>query len=136
MSKFCLDFENFWNKKTNCLKIIIVNHYFLIRIEFQFLKETYSSNELFVNMQHRETFRFRDENRDDELLFDSSVDQIIKQFEDIFFNVSSIEIICKERINDFSKIYLSLFSLFVNVFIFNIKFDVEDILYSSSKFDC
>ncbi len=50
ISKFCLDFENFWKKKTNSLKIIVVNHYFLIRIKLQLLKEIYSSNEFFVNV--------------------------------------------------------------------------------------
>jgi hypothetical protein len=59
----------------------------------------YSSDQLLVNMQHREKFRFDDEDRDDELLFDSSVDHIIKQFEDIFFSASSIKIICKESIS-------------------------------------
>jgi hypothetical protein len=49
-------------------------------------------------MQHREKFRFDDENSDDELLFDSSVDHIIKQFEDVFFNVSLIKIIRKKNI--------------------------------------
>jgi hypothetical protein len=59
----------------------------------------YSSDQLLVSMQHREKFRFDDENRDDELLSDSSVDHIIKQFEDIFFSVSSIKIICKKSIS-------------------------------------
>jgi hypothetical protein len=59
----------------------------------------YSSDQLFVSMQHREKFRFDDEDRDDELFFDSSIDHIIKQFEDIFFSVSSIKIICKESIS-------------------------------------
>jgi hypothetical protein len=59
----------------------------------------YSSNQLLVSMQHREKFRFDDENRDDELFFDSSVDHIIKQFEHIFFSASSIKIICKESIS-------------------------------------
>jgi hypothetical protein len=58
----------------------------------------YSSNQLFVSMQHRKKFRFDDEDRDDELFFDSSVDHIIKQFEDVFFSVSSIKIIRKESI--------------------------------------
>jgi hypothetical protein len=58
----------------------------------------YSSNQFFVSMQHRKKFRFDDENREDELLFDSSVDHFIKQFEDVFFSVSSIKIICKESI--------------------------------------
>jgi hypothetical protein len=58
----------------------------------------YSSNQLFVSMQHREKFRFDDEDRDDELLFDSSIDHIIKQFEDVFFSASSIKIIRKESI--------------------------------------
>jgi hypothetical protein len=58
----------------------------------------YSSNQLFVNMQHREKFRFDDENRNDELFFDSSIDHIIKQFENVFFSVSSIKIIRKENI--------------------------------------
>jgi hypothetical protein len=49
-------------------------------------------------MQHREKFRFDDEDRDDELLFDSSVDHIIKQFEDVFFSASSIKIIRKKNI--------------------------------------
>jgi hypothetical protein len=59
----------------------------------------YSSDQLLVSMQHREKFRFDDEDRDDELLSDSSVDHIIKQFEDIFFSASSIKIICKESIS-------------------------------------
>jgi hypothetical protein len=59
----------------------------------------YSSNQLFVSMQHREKFRFDDENRDDKLLFDSSVDHIIKQFEDVLFSAFSIKIICKESIS-------------------------------------
>jgi hypothetical protein len=58
----------------------------------------YSSDQLLVSMQHRKKFRFDDENRDDELLFDSSVDHIIKQFEDVFFSVSSIKIIRKKNI--------------------------------------
>jgi hypothetical protein len=59
----------------------------------------YSSDQLFVSMQHRKKFRFDDENRDDELFFDSSVDHIIKQFENVFFSVSSIKIICKKNIS-------------------------------------
>jgi hypothetical protein len=59
----------------------------------------YSSNQLFVSMQHRKKFRFDDEDRDDELFFDSSVDHFIKQFEDVFFSASSIKIICKENIS-------------------------------------
>jgi hypothetical protein len=58
----------------------------------------YSSNQLFVNMQHREKFRFDDEDRNDELLFNNSVDHIIKQLEDVFFSASSIKIIRKENI--------------------------------------
>jgi hypothetical protein len=58
----------------------------------------YSSNQLLVSMQHREKFRFDDEDRDDELLSDSSVDHIIKQFEDVFFSASSIKIIRKKSI--------------------------------------
>jgi hypothetical protein len=49
-------------------------------------------------MQHRKKFRFDDEDRDNELLFDSSIDHIIKQFENVFFSVSSIKIIRKESI--------------------------------------
>jgi hypothetical protein len=49
-------------------------------------------------MQHRKKFRFDDEDRDDELLSDSSVDHFIKQFEDVFFSAFSIKIICKESI--------------------------------------
>jgi hypothetical protein len=59
----------------------------------------YSSDQFLVSMQHREKFRFDDEDRDDELFFDSSVDHIIKQFEDVFFSASSIKIICKKSIN-------------------------------------
>ncbi len=98
MSKFRLSFENFRDKKTYDLKIIIIDHYFLIRIKFQLLKEMYSSDQLLVSMQHREKFRFDDEDRDDELLFDSSVDHIIKQFEDVLFSASSIKIIRKRSI--------------------------------------
>jgi hypothetical protein len=58
----------------------------------------YSSDELLVSMQHRKKFRFDDENRDDELFFDNSIDHIIKQFEDIFFSAFSIKIICKKNI--------------------------------------
>jgi hypothetical protein len=58
----------------------------------------YSSNQLLVNMQHREKSRFDDENRNDELFFDSSVDHIIKQFENVFFSAFSIKIIRKENI--------------------------------------
>jgi hypothetical protein len=58
----------------------------------------YSSTQLLVSMQHREKFRFDDENRDDELFFDNSIDHIIKQFEDVFFSVSSIKIIRKKSI--------------------------------------
>jgi hypothetical protein len=58
----------------------------------------YSSDQLLVSMQHRKKFRFDDENRNDELLFDNSIDHIIKQFEDVFFNASSIKIICKKSI--------------------------------------
>jgi hypothetical protein len=58
----------------------------------------YSSDQLLVSMQHRKKFRFDDEDRDDELLSDSSVDHIIKQFEDVFFSASSIKIIRKENI--------------------------------------
>jgi hypothetical protein len=58
----------------------------------------YSSNQFFVSMQHREKFRFDDEDRDDESFFDSSVNHIIKQFEDVFFSVSSIKIIRKKSI--------------------------------------
>jgi hypothetical protein len=49
-------------------------------------------------MQHREKFRFDDEDRNDELFFDSSVNHIIKQFEDVLFNASSIKIIRKKSI--------------------------------------
>jgi hypothetical protein len=59
----------------------------------------YSSNQLFVSMQHRKKFRFDDEDRDDELFFDSSVDHFIKQFENVFFSASSLKIICKKSIN-------------------------------------
>ncbi len=99
VSKFCLDFENFRDKKTYDLKIIIINHYFLIRVKFQFLKEMYSSDQLLVSMQHREKFRFDDEDRDDELLFDNLINHIIKQFENILFSVFSIKIIYKESIS-------------------------------------
>jgi hypothetical protein len=58
----------------------------------------YSSNQLLVSMQHRKKFRFDDEDRDDELFFDNSVDHIIKQFENLFFNAFSIKIIRKENI--------------------------------------
>jgi hypothetical protein len=58
----------------------------------------YSSNQLLVSMQHRKKFRFDDENRNDELFFDNSVDHIIKQFEDVFFSASSIKIIRKKSI--------------------------------------
>jgi hypothetical protein len=70
----------------------------------------YSSDQLFVSMQHREKFRFDDKDRDDELLFDSSIDHIIKQFEDVFFSASSIKIIRKESINCFFK------NLFIVIF--------------------
>jgi hypothetical protein len=63
----------------------------------------YSSDQLLVSMQHREKFRFDDEDRDDELLFDSSVDHIIKQFEDVFFSAFSIKIIRKESISCYLK---------------------------------
>jgi hypothetical protein len=58
----------------------------------------YSSDQLLVSMQHRKKFRFDDEDRDDELFFDSSIDHIIKQFEDVFFSAFSIKIIRKESI--------------------------------------
>jgi hypothetical protein len=58
----------------------------------------YSSNQLLVSMQHRKKFRFDDEDRNDELFFDSSVDHIIKQFENVFFSASSIKIIRKKNI--------------------------------------
>jgi hypothetical protein len=58
----------------------------------------YSSNQLLVSMQHREKFRFDDEDRDDELFFDSSIDHIIKQFENVFFSAFSIKIIRKKSI--------------------------------------
>jgi hypothetical protein len=58
----------------------------------------YSSDQLLVSMQHRKKFRFDDEDRDDELLFNNSIDHIIKQFENVFFSVSSIKIIRKENI--------------------------------------
>ncbi len=93
VSKFRLSFENFRNKKTYNLKIIIINHYLLIRIKFQFFKKMYSLNQLLVNMQHRKKFCFDDERRNNELLFRSLVDHFIKQFENIFFNVFSIKII-------------------------------------------
>ncbi len=98
VSKFHLSFENFRNKKTYNLKIIIINHYLLIRVKFQFLKEMYSSNQLFVNMQHRKKFRFDDENRNNELFFNNSINHIIKQFKNIFFSVFSIKIIRKKNI--------------------------------------
>ncbi len=112
VSKFCLDFENFWNKKTNRLKIIVVNHYRLIRIKFQLLKKMYSSNELFVSMQHREKFRFDDERRNNELFFCNSVDHFIEWFENVFFNAFSIKIICKKSINYSFK---NLFIIFLFV---------------------
>jgi hypothetical protein len=58
----------------------------------------YSSNQLFVSMKHRKKFRFDDEDRDDELFFDNSIDHIIKQFEDVFFSAFSIKIIRKKSI--------------------------------------
>jgi hypothetical protein len=58
----------------------------------------YSSNQLLVSMQHREKFRFDDEDRNDELFFNSSIDHIIKQFEDVFFSAFSIKIIRKKSI--------------------------------------
>jgi hypothetical protein len=58
----------------------------------------YSFDQLSVSMQHREKFRFHDENRNEELFFDNSIDHIIKQFEDVFFSVSSIKIIRKKSI--------------------------------------
>jgi hypothetical protein len=72
----------------------------------------YSSDQFFVSMQHRKKFRFDDEDRDDELLSDSSVDHIIKQFEDVFFSVSSIKIIRKE------SICCALKDLFIAVFFY------------------
>ncbi len=139
--KFRLNFENFRDKKTYDLKIIIINHYLLIRIKFQLLKEMYSSNQFLVSMQHRKKFRFDDEDRNDKLFFDNSIDHIIKQFENVFFSAFSIKIICKENINFLSKIRLSLFSLFDDVFLFNFEFEIDDIFlfdffYSSSKSDC
>ncbi len=98
MSKFRLSFENFRNKKTYDLKIIIINHNFLIWIKFQLLKKMYSSNQFFFNMQHRKQFRLNDENRNDELFFNSSIDHIIKQFENVFFNAFLIKIIRKKSI--------------------------------------
>jgi hypothetical protein len=58
----------------------------------------YSSDQFLVSMQHRKKFRFDDEDLDDELFFDSSVDHIIKQFENVFFSAFSIKIIRKENI--------------------------------------
>jgi hypothetical protein len=78
VSKFRFSFENFRDKKSYDLKIIIINYYFLIRVKFQILKEMYLSNQLLVNMQHREKFRFDDENRNDELFFDNSIDHFIE----------------------------------------------------------
>ncbi len=127
VSKFYLDFENFWNKKTYDVKIIIINYYFLIWIKFQFLKEMYSSNQFCVNMQHRKKFRFDDEDRNDELFFNNSIDHIIKQFENVFFSVFSIKIIRIKNIYLFSKICLSLFFFIDDVFLFNFEFDVNDI---------
>jgi hypothetical protein len=72
----------------------------------------YSSNQLLVSMQHRKKFRFDDEDRDNKLLFDNSVDHIIKQFEDVFFSVSSIKIIRKESIR------CALKDLFIVVFFY------------------
>jgi hypothetical protein len=70
----------------------------------------YSSNQLLVSMQHRKKFRFDDENQDDELLFDSSVDHIIKQFENVFFSVSSIKIIRKKSIRcAFKNLFIVIF---------------------------
>jgi hypothetical protein len=108
----------------------------LIQIKFQLLKEMYSSNQFFVNMQHRQKFRFDDENRNDKLFFNNSIDHIIKQFEDIFFNAFSIKIICKKTLIVFSEICLSSFSLFDDVFLFNFEFDVDDIsLFDFSLFE-
>jgi hypothetical protein len=98
VSKFCLDFEDFWDKKTNRLKIIVVNYYLLIRVKLQLLKEMYSSDQLLVSMQHRKKFRFDDEDRDDELFFNNSIDHFIKQFENVFFSDFSIKIIRKKNI--------------------------------------
>jgi hypothetical protein len=72
----------------------------------------YSSNQLLVSMQHREKFRFDDEDRNDELLFDSSVDHFIKQFEDVFFSASSIKIIRKESICAFKDLLVVIIVLF------------------------
>jgi hypothetical protein len=72
----------------------------------------YSSNQLLVSMQHRKKFRFDDEDRNDELFFDNSVDHIIKQFEDVFFSASSIKIIRKK------SICCALKDLFIVVFFY------------------
>ncbi len=58
-SKFRFDFRNFWEKKTNCLKIVVINYYFLIKIKFQFLKKIYSLNQLFVCVQHLKKVSFQ-----------------------------------------------------------------------------
>jgi hypothetical protein len=70
----------------------------------------YSSNQLLVSMQHRKKFRFDDEDRNDELFFDSSVDHIIKQFEDVLFSVFSIKIIRKKSICcAFKDLFIAVF---------------------------
>jgi hypothetical protein len=104
--------------KTYDLKIIIINHYFLIRVKFQFLKEMYSSNQFLVNMQHWKKFRFDDEDQDDKLFFDSSVDHIIKQFENVLFSVSLIKIIRKKSIcYTFKNLFIVIFIFWWRLFI-------------------
>ncbi len=124
VSKFCLDFENFWNKKTNRLKIIIVNHYLLIWVEFRLLKEMYSSNELLSTCSIEKSFAsmMKIETINCFLTTQSIISSNnLKIYSSALFRLRSFT---KNASIVFSKICLFLFD---EVFLFNIEFDVDDI---------
>jgi hypothetical protein len=81
----------------------------------------YSLNEFFVNMQHRKKFCFEYKNRNNELFFDNSINYIIKQFEDIFFNLFLIKIICKNALIVFFEICL----LIIIIIIFHTRYVID-----------
>jgi hypothetical protein len=127
VSKFRFSFENFRDKKTYDLKIIIINHYFLIQIKFQFLKKcihqinflsTCNIEKNFASMMKIETINC--------FLTTQSIvsSNNLKMYSSAFFRSRSF---AKKAFVVLSKICLSLFLLFDDVFLFNFKFDVDNI---------
>ncbi len=141
VSKFYLDFENFWNKKTNHLKIITVNHYFLNQIKFNFWKRYIHQMKFLSTCNKKINFAslIKIETMNCFLTTQSIIllNNLKIYFSTFFWSRS----FAKNASIVFSKICLSMFFLFDDVFLFNFEFDVDDIslfdfFYSISKLDC